>query len=144
MKALAVAFMFVLVMSSSTMAELREPGKIIDEEGRFVFTDGVSFFLFEKGGAFQSAPLGLSGRVITGRWEFKPPRSFTIEGQWTWINGLSARDDFRKMTLIVSTPTSFEERQQISLVELIGPVRIYKCYFTVDEMIKMSPPNSVN
>ncbi|MGI8897441.1 MAG: hypothetical protein ACR2IB_03500 [Pyrinomonadaceae bacterium] len=143
MKTLALAFLFVFAMSSMSVAGLREPIEIIQEDGQFVFTDGASFYLFKKDGAFQSAPLGLSGRVITGRWKFQLPSRFMIEGQWTWVNGLSARDDFRKMTLVLSATESFEEKQQVSAVELIGPVKIYKCYFTVDEVVKMSPPNRI-
>jgi hypothetical protein len=143
MKPLILAFISVLAISSATAAQLREPREIIREEGQFVFSDGASFFLFRKDGTFKSAPHGLSGRVITGRWKFQSPGRFTIEGRWSWVNGLSPRDDFRRMTLVVSSAQGFEEKQQVSAVELTGPVKVYKCYFTVDEVVKVTPPDDV-
>lgn len=128
-------------MSSISFANLREPYQIIQEEGQFVFTDGASYYLFKKDGTFTSAPLGLSGRMITGRWKFQLPSLFVIEGQWGWINGLNLRDDFRKMTLALSVAEDFEERQHISSIDLTGPVKVYKCYFVVEELVKMPPPN---
>jgi hypothetical protein len=143
MKAVIVAFILVLVMSSIAAANLREPIKIIQEEGQFVFTDGASYYFLKKDGTFKSAPLGLSGRTITGHWKYELPGRFIIEGQWEWINGLSPRDDFRRMTLVISAAESFEERQQVSAVDITGPVKIYKCYFIVDELCKISSPASI-
>ncbi len=80
MKTFAFSFVFVLAMPSLAVDRLREPIEIIQEEGQFVFTGGASFYLFKRDGAFQSAPLGLSGRVITGHWKFQLPSRFMIEG----------------------------------------------------------------
>ena len=140
MKTLVIAFIFVLVSSSVAVADLREPIKIIQEEGQFVFADGASYYSLKRDGTFTSAPLGLSGRTITGHWKYEVPGRFIIEGQWGWINGLSPRDDFRRMTLAISAAESFVEKEQVSAAETTGPVKIYKCYFIVDELIKIPRP----
>ena len=140
MKTVAAAFILILTAYGVTAASLREPSQIIREEGQFVFTDNASYYLLKKDGTFQSGPLGLSGRTITGRWKHQLPGRFVIEGQWGWVNGLSPRDDFRRMTLVISAAEGFEEKQRVSEVDLIGPTRVYRCYFTVDELIKLPPP----
>lgn len=141
MKALTTLIL-ILAAWSVAAGQLREPERIIQEEGQFVFTDGASYYLFKKDGAFHSGPLGLSGRTITGRWKFQLPGRFTIEGQWGWVNGLSPRDDFRTMTLAISAAESFEE-QQLSAVDTPAPVKLYKCYFTVEELVKLPPPKAI-
>src|SRR3954454_13047694 len=72
-----------------------EPIKIIQQAGRFVFTDGSSYYLLKKDGTFKSGPLGLSGREIEGTWKLKDSL-FVIEGHWGWINGASSKDDYRR------------------------------------------------
>ena len=94
MKTLTAAFILTVATSSIGVPSLREPSQIIQEEGQFVFTDGVSYYLLKKGGSFQSGPLALSGRTIVGRWKSQVANHFVIEGQWGWVNGLSPRDDF--------------------------------------------------
>jgi hypothetical protein len=143
-RVLATVVALILAGASVSAANIREPYQIIQEEDQFIFTDNASFYLLKKDGSFQSGPLGLSGRTITGRWEFQLPSRFVVEGRWGWVNGLSPRDDYRRMALIISAAQGFEEKRDVSAVEPLGLVRIYKCYFAVDELIKLPPPpNSV-
>ena len=137
MKTIAATFILLLVSSHVAFGQARGPEQIVREEGRFVFVDGASYYVLEKGGAFRSGPLGLSGRTIEGRWKFQTPGRFVIEGRWGWVNGISPRDDFRRMTLVISAVEGFEEKQQLSLVEAPLPTRVYKCYFIVDDLVKV-------
>jgi hypothetical protein len=113
-----------------------EPLKIIQAEGRFVFTDGSSYYSFKRDGTFKSGPMGLSGREITGTWKSED-RLFVIEGIWGWMNGVSPVDDYRKMTIYVSTPISVETAKRMSPVDASANVKIYNCYFIVEELRKV-------
>jgi len=66
--------------------------------------------MFNKDGTFTSEPLSISGREIIGKWELRDERVFVIRGQWTWINGLSPRDDYRQMEIWVYRPISAGNR----------------------------------
>lgn len=120
------------LLFASSRAAFQEPYKIIQQEGRFIFTDGSSYYLLEKGGRFKSAPLGMSGREITGTWKLEEQK-FVVEGQWGWINGASPTDDYRRLTFFVSTPMSVETVKSFPL----AGAKIYKCYFLIDELQKM-------
>ena len=117
-------------------AEYREPLKIIQGEGQFVFTDGSSYYSLKKDGSFKSGPLGLSGREIMGTWKAHD-NLFLIEGRWGWMNGASPVDDRRKMTLYISTPTAVETVKTMSPVDESVNVKIYKCYFLIEELQKV-------
>jgi hypothetical protein len=127
----------VIFRAPALAAEFQEPLKIIQAEGQFVFTDGSSYYLLRKGGEFKSGPLGLSGREITGTWKTND-RMFVIEGRWGWMNGVSAADDYRQMTLYVGTPTSVETARRLSHVDESVNVKIYKCYFIIEELRKVA------
>ena len=140
-----VFVLFVLVTAFTVSAQgFPEPSQIIQEEGRFVFIDGSSFYLFKKDGTFKSEPLGGSGRIITGTWK-KQDNLFVIQGLWSWINGLSQENDYRKMVLYMSTPDSSETVKRLSSKfagpgEILVNVKVYKCYFLIDELQKIPKP----
>ena len=139
MKVTAIVFILLWVTSTVVGSELPEPLQIIQEEGQFVFTDGSSYYLLKKDGTFTSEPLGISGREITGRWELQG-RVFVIQGRWSWINGLSPRDDYRKMRLAIYRPVSSETVEHLSLVDGNVNTKIYKCYFVIEELQKIPKP----
>ncbi|HEX8649484.1 MAG TPA: hypothetical protein VF708_01490 [Pyrinomonadaceae bacterium] len=145
MKVIAVAFFLVFSASAVLAADLPEPLEIIQEEGQFVFTDGSSYYQFKKDGTFKSGPLGIQGREITGTWKSPDRRfpMFVIVGRWSWINGLSPRDDYRKLTLYIGHPVSVETVEQLSLVDGSRNVKVYKCYFMVDELQKIPKPRNI-
>jgi len=78
---LTVALLLLSAASAVPIKGLVEPSRIIQREGRFVFTDGASFYGFEKDGTFRSWPTGLSGREITGRWT-RTDETYTVTGHW--------------------------------------------------------------
>src|SRR6185436_17231412 len=99
MRVIVIA-LFLFAVPNVITAESRSPIDIIQAEGQFLFSDGSSYYLFKKEGTFISEPLGISGRVITGTWTCPDNREFVIQGRWSWINGLSARDDYREMRMV--------------------------------------------
>jgi hypothetical protein len=121
-------------------AEFPQASEIIQTEGQFVFTDGSSYYMFKRDGTFTSEPLGISGREINGKWDLRDERVFVIRGRWTWINGLSPRDDYRQMEIWVYRPTSAEIVPQLSFVDGGLNVKVYKCYFVVDQLAKIPKP----
>lgn len=144
MKVVAIAFILLCVTSNVVASDFPEPLQIIENEGQFIFTDGSSYYSFKKDGTFISEPLGISGREITGTWELQD-RVFVIQGRWSWMNGLSPRDDYRRMKLAIYRPVSTEIVESLSLVDGNVNVKIYKCYFVVEELQKIArPQNSPN
>ena len=117
--------------------------QIIQREGRLVFTDGSSFYDFEKNGTFHSGPMGMSGRTIEGHWK-QQFSSFVIQGTWGWVNGFSAINDQRQLTLAIY-PQAVESKKRKSegmiWMPSSGPVKIYRCYFVVEELVKLPKPN---
>ena len=142
MKIANTALALLLALSNTLANEFPKPSEIIQNEGQFVFTDGSSFYLFKKDGTFTSEPLGLSGRVISGHWTFQEDRVFVIQGRWSWINGLSANDDYREMKIAVYSPVSSEIVEQLSVVGATTKAKIYKCYFVVEELHRIPKPQT--
>lgn len=136
MKVIAVLLFLFFATFTVLAKDFPEPSQIIKDEGRFIFTDDHSYYLFKKDGTFRFAPLGLSGRVITGTWKSQG-NLFVIQGQWGWVNGLSIQDDFRKMVLYISNPNSSETVERLSFDFGSLNVKIYKCYFLVEELQKI-------
>jgi hypothetical protein len=112
---------------------------IVQKEGRFVFSDGSSYYLFRKDGTFKSGPLGLSGRTIDGTWKFGDPL-LNIEGNWGWINGISALNDTRKMRLFVHPTKTFKTAPFVRWISEKGAIKIYDCYFGIEELVKIPQP----
>lgn len=117
------------------------PAQIIREESKFIFTDGSSYYLFNKDGTFKSEPLGISGRTISGTWKVQD-NLFTIEGKWGWVNGLSRNDDYRKMVVFINNPTSSEILERLSPSFGSLNVKIYKCYFEIEDLQKIVNPQN--
>src|SRR3954468_19350334 len=128
MKTIAATFILILVSFSAVVGQTRGAKQIIEEEGQFVFSDSASYYILEKGGAFRSGPLGLSGRMIAGSWKSQTPNVapgvFVVEGRWSWMNGMSPRNDYRRMTLVIEGVEGFEEKQQLSPVEAPAPFKV--------------------
>lgn len=137
------AYLCLVFASPVLAAPLPSADQIIQKEGRLAFTDGSSFYDFEKNGEFHSGPMGNSGRTIEGHW--KPqydnfPNNFVIRGKWSRVNGLTAPDDYRKMILSVY-PESIEPKKTshgdgILYLAVGAPDKMYRCYFTVEELSK--------
>ena len=133
MKILVIVFFLLSTAPTVLAKDFPEPLQVIQEEGQFIFTDGSSYYWLKKDGTFRSEPLGLSGREINGRWKVRDSL-FVIEGQWGWINGISPKDDYRRMVLYIGHPESAETVERLSFVNADANVKIYRCYFYVEEL----------
>jgi hypothetical protein len=136
MKIIAVLLFLFFATFTVLAKDFPEPSQIIKDEGKFIFTDGSSYYLFQKDGTFKSEPVGISGRVITGTWKSQN-NLFVIQGKWSWVNGLSQENDFRKMVLYINNPASSEIVEKLSFGFGSQKVKIYKCYFLVEELQKI-------
>ena len=123
--------------------------QIIQKEGRLVFTDGSSYYDFERNGLFYSGPLGLSGRTIEGTWKLATANDFAgplvIQGTWGWVNGFSAINDTREMMMSVYPRTGQPARKGSDAV--LSPVgraprraKLRSCYFVIDELVTLPKP----
>lgn len=138
MRMLAIAFVFTFGAAAAQAAEYSKASNIIEEEGQFLFTDGSSYYLFFKDGHFDSGPLTLSGRSIQGTWKQKDDYQFIIEGKWAWMNGGYAPNDKRRLVMNIH-PCVYqpdESRNTFIPRHMTKPPRIYKCYFTIEELVK--------
>jgi hypothetical protein len=117
-------------------AQRRSPDQVIRENGALVITDGASYYRFNRDSSFDSGPLGISGRVIKGRWR-GDGQPFVIEGQWTWVNGASAADDYRRMTMYVGGTNGPGTVREYSMMNRGGPARVDSVYFHIDEIVPL-------
>jgi hypothetical protein len=109
---------------------------IRDKEYITIF-DGSSFYTFRKDGSFDSGPCGIGGRRITGTWapsQDRPNISFVVDGQWSWIDGLSNSEDFRRMVFDIR-PGVFRKTTDEESHFLLSR-EIFQCYFVIDELTK--------
>jgi hypothetical protein len=83
----------------------------------------------------------MSGRTIHGEWKQDGDYRFLIEGEWSWMNGESLPNDRRKLVITLQPPfllqPSDESKQVFIPRHMKSPPKIYKCYFTIDELVKM-------
>ena len=139
MRMLAIALVFAFGAATAQAAEYSKAISIIEEEGQFLFTDGSSYYLFFKDGNFDSGPLTLSGRTIQGTWKQSGDYQFIIEGKWSWLNGLYPANDKRRLVMNVQPPFVYqpdESKNTFIPRHMIKPPRIYKCYFSIEELVK--------
>ena len=137
MKLIAVCILFLLPMSIATATPLPSAVQIIRETGQLAFTDGSSYYVFNKDKTFSSGPMGWSGRTISGHWQGQDD-DLTVEGRWAWMNGGSRMDDFRRMTLTVCPEVSQTKSQRLMTAGTSVSVRLCRCYFVVNELVANS------
>lgn len=111
---------------------------ILANENVFRFSDGSSIYSFFSDGSFLLEPAGISGRAVEGTWTTDDYGIFTVTGTWTWYNGISAIDDFRRMTILI-TLQSVEPDTLESPWQGAGTM-VYGVYFTVDELTPIPVP----
>ena len=131
--ALLVATVFGAGDAGVPVATLEPIAKIVEAESCFVFSDGSSYFQFRKDGTFRLDPAGLSGRTIEGIWRQGDAGQFTVVGRWSWMNGLSPENDFRRMKLRVTRLPGVPEKPKGS------DHKLYPVYHVVDEVVPLSP-----
>jgi hypothetical protein len=126
------ALLLVIVASAVLAGTPLTIPDIIKTEGEFAFTDGSSVYRFSEDGTFMMEPLSLSGRAIEGRWTSESEGSFLVTGVWTWYNGISVPDDFRRMTMAVTLIQG--EPDTVRTMWSGSTARLYPVYFTIDEV----------
>lgn len=131
-------FIPVLSLLITILAQAAEPAGIEDiiaGENCFSFTDDSSVYSFFSDGSFLMEPAGLSGRAIEGVWKTEDYGVFTVTGTWTWYNGISAIDDFRKMTICITLLSDDPDTLESPWQGTETPV--YNVYFTIDEIVSL-------
>ncbi|MFO7627184.1 MAG: hypothetical protein R6V62_07995 [Candidatus Fermentibacteraceae bacterium] len=126
------ALLFVIAASAVLAGTPLTIPDIIKTEGEFAFTDGSSVYRFAQDGAFHMEPLSLCGRAIEGRWTSGSQGLFMVTGVWTWYNGISIPDDFRRMTMAVTLIPG--EPDTVRTMWSGSATMLYPVYFTIDEV----------
>jgi len=138
MKALLTLFALFWIPTFLKADDARiAPLDAIRENESITISDGSSFYTFRKDGSFDSGPGGISGRRITGTWTIsqdRPNPSFVVDGQWSWINGLSNPDDFRRIVFDIRPGVFRKTSDEASHFSLSS--QIFQCYFLIDELTK--------
>ncbi|MBT64041.1 MAG: hypothetical protein CML13_12600 [Puniceicoccaceae bacterium] len=104
--------------------------EVIEKEGILKFSDGSSIYTFHKDGSFDLNPCGMSGRTIRGNWK-EVDRFIQVEGEWSWVNGLSVPGDIRIMELHINTHPSFGKE-----TAGMNDQSVSKVYFTIESIYK--------
>jgi hypothetical protein len=119
-------------------ARFQSPLDIIKKEGRLVIVDGSSYYALDHDGKFHSGPLGMSGRTIEGTWKHDGSL-FVVQGQWSWINGVSAKDDRRTMRFAISGLLAVSTAKSPQLLPPYKgrPSKVHDCYFIIDELVRL-------
>ena len=107
----ALILLWLLASSLTCVADTNflAPSQVLKADGVLTITDGSSYYLFRTNGTFRSYPVGESGRCFDGTWtsdgDWIPgipgPSTFTVEAKVTWINGITAADEYRKIVFKV-------------------------------------------
>lgn len=129
---IAAAFVSLLFSIPSFAVELIKPETILGKQ-ELCISDDSSIYIFSPDQKFRLEPLGMSGRTITGTWS-KDSDGIHITGQWSWINGMSADDDFREMDLHIGSLDN-ETRDHTSMLTATKH-KIYKGYFLIERLEK--------
>lgn len=133
MKTWIVATLVSLLVSIPSFAvELIKPETILGKQ-ELCISDGSSIYIFSPDQKFRLEPIGMSGRTIEGTWS-KDSDGIHISGQWSWIDGLSANDDFREMDLHIGSLEN-ETRDHTSMLTATKH-KIHKGYFLIERLEK--------
>ena len=137
MKLRVSVLLYLLISFVSLAAEDRIPPlQAVEKSKAITISDGVSFYTFKADGSFASGPIGFSGRTINGTWKVdkgRPNVPFVVEGRWSWVNGISRNDDFRRMVFSL-WPGSFRPAVGAERDGFLSADQIFDCYFVIDEL----------
>jgi hypothetical protein len=129
---LVLAIISLFVSIHSTADELIKPESILGKK-ELCISDGSSIFIFSPDRKFRLEPFGLSGRTIQGTWAHDSD-GLHIVGQWSWINGAAADDDFREMDIHIGYLKDNSRDHVSSISE--AKHKIYECYFLIERVEK--------
>ncbi|MCA8987836.1 MAG: hypothetical protein KDA78_09365 [Planctomycetaceae bacterium] len=134
MKTTLAVWTFSLLFSVHLSAgELIKPESILGKQ-ELCLSDGSSVYYFMPDKTFRLEPIGISGRTIEGTWALDS-NGIHISGQWSWINGLSALDDFREMDIHIGYLQN-ETRDHTSSLQGTKH-KIHNCYFLIERVEKV-------
>ena len=143
LRSFAFGFILAVALARADATHIPAFASIIKKDGRAVISDGSSLFIFSHDGIFSQEPVSDSGRTVQGTWAVDPDGAvFTITGNWGWINGVSPISDSRKMVVVIYPATSAPKFETINREGT--PVRIYDCYFEIEELVKISAGDGVS
>lgn len=137
MKALTAGIVFLLTTAPGFAEPPLSAAQIVKKEGQFVFSDSGSYYQFKQDGTFESGPLGAAGRTIRGHWTLREPSVFVISGQWGWFSGVNPPHDYRQLTLRIFDTTGEAPPSERPSYGPATAAKIYKCYFLVEELVKI-------
>jgi len=124
---LLIGLILALPIYSTGVAEA------VSKDGFLKFSDGSSIYTFYGNGSFNLAPCGMSGRAIKGKWK-EVDGVVVVEGEWSWVNGISELNDKRVMKLQVNVYPS-EDQESVGM----NDVQVTKVYFTIESIRKVKP-----
>jgi hypothetical protein len=130
--AFVLAMISLFVPIHSIEDELIKPESILGKK-ELCISDGSSIFIFSPDKKFRLEPIGLSGRTIQGTWTHDFD-GLHIVGQWSWINGAAAHDDFREMDIHIGSLKE-NSRDHVSAISA-AKHKIYECYFLIERVEK--------
>jgi hypothetical protein len=131
--------MMLTALSLAGMLLTAEPLELIKTEGELVLTDSASFFVFKADGTFQSFPTGMSGRTLSGTWKSPPgePQIFEVIALHSWLNGVSAPDDYRKIGFAIY---SGKTRPFTGSPMAASVKKVFDGYWLIQELTKVPKP----
>jgi len=133
-------FIALLILVASSMSHASEDKlsalHALEQKKAITISDGVSYYTFKADGNFASGPIGMSGRTISGTWKVdtgRPNAPFVVEGKWSWVNGISRNDDYRRMVVSI-WPGSFRPAIGAEKDGFLSAKEMFDCYFVIDEL----------
>jgi hypothetical protein len=139
------AFFALLVLATSLATSANNdfsPQLALHREGVLAITDGSSFYIFSRDGTFHSYPNGMSGRLLDGTFtsDGEDVTTFTVIAKQTWLNGVSADDDYRKIVFRVYPGSNKPGETASNGGGAAPPKAIWSGYYLVDELSKIPKP----
>jgi len=133
MKTKIIAVMIALSLSIPLFAgEMIKIESVLGKK-ELCISDGSSVYIFSPDNKFRLEPIGISGRTIEGTWA-RDSDEIHIIGRWSWVNGLSANDDFREMDIHLG---SLEDKTRDYTSMLTATKhKIYESYFLIERLEK--------
>lgn len=139
LKTLFILLFSVLVATAGDT--LIPPLKAIEEFGGIAVSDGSSYYTFSKDGSFESGPLGMSGRTMSGRWVKDADGRLIATASLGWVNGISSGDQYRRIVFFIS---HVSKRTEPAKPRFGTTAELFDSYFFIDEMTPIpKPPEAI-
>lgn len=110
----------------------RSVEEVLAADGIFAWFDGTSIYRMTADHRFIIGPNGMSGRMVQGCWR-AVDGSFEAVGRWSWLNGGSHANDYRRLRFVLRPP------HRPVTARLMGQGPVYRSFFLLDEMGAISP-----